>query len=130
MNLKYLCIEFIVKFKKKQIMSNNRGTTILGILAGTAIGATLGILFAPDKGSKTRKKISDEAIIAKHNLSEKAHELKNTIADTAAEQKENLDTKIESLVSDASYKAEDVITTLENKLKDLKDKNKKLQKTI
>ncbi|GAA4106831.1 YtxH domain-containing protein [Aquimarina addita] len=111
-------------------MSNNSGTTFLGILAGTAIGATLGILFAPDKGSSTRKKISDEAILAKHNLSEKAYELKNNLSHTAAVQKENLDTRIESLVSDASYKAEDVITTLESKLRDLKAKNKKLQKTV
>jgi hypothetical protein len=33
------------------------------------------------------------------------------------------------LVSDVSYKAEDVITTLEKKLAELKAKNKKLQKT-
>jgi gas vesicle protein len=33
------------------------GKVLLGVLAGIAVGATLGILFAPDKGSKTRKKI-------------------------------------------------------------------------
>jgi gas vesicle protein len=31
---------------------------VLGFLAGAAIGAIAGILFAPDKGSETRKKIS------------------------------------------------------------------------
>lgn len=36
------------------------GKTLLGVLAGIAAGATLGILFAPHKGSKTRKKIIDK----------------------------------------------------------------------
>lgn len=33
------------------------GKVLLGILAGVAAGATLGILLAPDKGSNTRRKI-------------------------------------------------------------------------
>ena len=36
----------------------NSGKVILGALAGIAAGAALGILFAPDKGTNTRKKIS------------------------------------------------------------------------
>jgi gas vesicle protein len=35
------------------------GKIILGIIAGTAIGAIAGILVAPDSGSATRKKIID-----------------------------------------------------------------------
>ena len=37
------------------------GKVLLGVLAGVAAGAVLGILFAPDKGSKTRKKIVDSS---------------------------------------------------------------------
>ena len=35
----------------------NAGKVVLGALAGAASGAIIGILFAPDKGSETRKKI-------------------------------------------------------------------------
>ena len=38
--------------KHKDMKTKN---TLIGILSGIAAGALLGILFAPDKGSKTRK---------------------------------------------------------------------------
>jgi gas vesicle protein len=37
------------------------GKVLLGVLAGVAVGAALGILFAPDKGTATRKKISEKS---------------------------------------------------------------------
>ena len=40
-------------------MSNNAGNTLVAVLTGVAIGAGIGILFAPEKGSKTRKKIKE-----------------------------------------------------------------------
>lgn len=51
----------------------SRVNVLSGVLAGVAIGATLGILFAPKKGSKTRKQIADNGkkcvddVKAKHN---------------------------------------------------------------
>ncbi len=110
-------------------MGNNSSNTIIGILAGTAIGATLGILFAPDKGVNTRKRIAEEAQAAKDRIADGAIHLRDRVADTVSNKKDTLDTQIESIVSDVSYKTEDVITTLEKKLAELKAKNKKLQKS-
>ncbi|MEM6517153.1 MAG: YtxH domain-containing protein [Bacteroidota bacterium] len=104
-------------------------SALLGILAGTAIGATLGILFAPDKGEATRKRIADETAHAKEALTEKASHLRDNVVTTMSAKKQTLDEKMENLVSDASHKAEDIITTLEKKLAELKAKNKNLQKS-
>ena len=37
----------------------SKTNVVIGVLAGVAVGALIGILFAPDKGSETRRKISN-----------------------------------------------------------------------
>ncbi len=39
---------------------NNTGKIVVAAAAGIVVGAILGILFAPEKGSETRKKMTDE----------------------------------------------------------------------
>ncbi|MFS4469757.1 YtxH domain-containing protein [Maribacter sp. 2210JD10-5] len=109
-------------------MSNN-SNTLLAVIAGSAIGAALGILYAPDKGVNTRKKIAEQAAATKENIADTAIDLKDRVVNKVATEKQTLDTRVESLVSDVSYKTEDIINTLEAKLIQLKAKNKKLQKT-
>lgn len=62
------------------------GKIVAGVLAGVAVGAILGVLFAPNKGSETRQKLSDSvkglgkdlADQAEGYLSDKASKVKQT----------------------------------------------------
>jgi gas vesicle protein len=56
------------------------GKLLLGVLGGVAAGALLGILFAPDKGSNTRKKISQKGEDYAEELQEKFDEFLDSIS--------------------------------------------------
>jgi PAB1-binding protein PBP1 len=66
---------------------------------------------------------------AKDMIAEKASEITDPVTSSVSGSKESLDIQLENVVSNVSHKTEDVITTLEKKLNELKEKNKKLQKT-
>ncbi|OIV42444.1 YtxH domain-containing protein [Flavobacterium johnsoniae] len=108
-------------------MSNN-SKTIAAILAGAAVGAAIGILFAPDKGSKTRAKIKEGIDDAKHNLQDSFEASSEVLREKFTSATQNLDGTLTDLLSNVSHKTEEVITFLETKLADLKAQNAKLQK--
>lgn len=108
-------------------MSNNTNS-VLALLLGAAVGVGAGILFAPDKGSKTREKIKDGYDDAKDNLKHKFEEATHQLKSKFSGAKYDLDETYEELVSNMSHKTEDVISFLETKLADLKEQNAKLQK--
>ena len=56
-------------------MGNSSGKVISALLLGAAVGSALGILFAPDKGSETRKKISTKGSDLTDAMKEKIQEL-------------------------------------------------------
>jgi len=68
------------------------GKLILGVLASFAVGATLGVLFAPDKGSSTRKKISKKRDDYVQEIGDKYNAFVETVTK-----------KIDALKSDASH---------------------------
>lgn len=55
------------------------GKVLLGVMAGIAVGALAGILYAPAKGSKTRKRILKKSEDYSDALSEKLNELIDAI---------------------------------------------------
>jgi len=108
-------------------MSNNTGNTIVAVLVGVTIGAGLGILFAPDKGSKTREKIKDGFDDVKNNLTDKLQEVSEKLMGNGVLKKEDIDRNYDNIIASLSDKTEDVVAYLENKLAELKEKNAKFQ---
>ncbi len=109
-------------------MSNKSGLTLLALVTGAVVGAGLGILFAPDKGTKTRQKMKKKYNEAQSEIKNKYDNLSEELKTELTNKKTNLEEGYEELLSDVSHKAEDVISFLENKLAELKAKNAKLQK--
>ncbi len=109
-------------------MTNDNGNVLLALLTGAAIGAGIGILYAPDKGSKTRDKIKHKVQDTGNDIADRISHAKEELTKTANEKKDSFDRKLDEAISTMSYKADDIIDKLERKLEDLKKKNAQFQK--
>lgn len=56
---------------------NNTLKITVAVAAGAVVGAALGILFAPEKGSEIRKKIADQGKKIADNVKERFEAKKN-----------------------------------------------------
>lgn len=74
------------------------GKVVLGTLAGIAIGAVVGLLLAPDKGSETRRKLSEKGTDYADDLKDKYSGLKNKYNDLV----DGVTNKLESFTDGAS----------------------------
>ena len=108
-------------------MASNTGQTLIALLTGAAIGAGIGILYAPDKGSKTRDKLSKEAKKAQKQLNKQIRETTSNLSSKAQVAKLNFEQKLNETLSSASYKADDILLATEDKLESLRKQNVKLQ---
>ena len=108
-------------------MASNTGQTLIALLTGAAIGAGLGILYAPDKGSKTRDKLSKEAKRAQKQLNKQIKETSSNLSEKAQRARHSFEEKLNETLSSASYKADDILLAMEDKLEALRRQNAKLQ---
>ena len=84
------------------------GKVLLGVLAGVAAGAVLGILFAPDKGSVTRRKIVDTG----EDYADTVKEKFNEFVDTMSEKFEKVKDEVEKEMPRAKRTKKDIESTI------------------
>lgn len=108
---------------------SNTGRTMTALFTGAAVGVGLGILFAPDKGSVTREKIKENYDEAKNSLAYKLQNASEDFKHRFSNTKRDLESTYDDLLSNMSNKTEDVISFLEMKLAELKDRNNRTPNT-
>ena len=77
----------------------NSGKVFLGMLAGVAAGALLGVLFAPDKGSDTRKKITGKT----DDLTDALKDKFNEFLDNVTEKFNQVKVEVSDIAKEASH---------------------------
>lgn len=87
--------------------SSNAATNVLIFVAGAAIGATVGILLAPRKGSDTRERISGETKRVVANAEAKGKRLANEAQDIINKNTEVVKTKFQEGKAKATTLAND-----------------------
>ncbi len=95
------------------------GKVIVGIMAGAAVGAALGVLYAPDKGSKTRKKIMAQKDAYVSDLEDKFNGFVETVA-----------SRFESLKKDTAQKMDNGRTALHDGISKANDGLSKTNMTV
>lgn len=89
---------------------------ILGILAGVAGGAILGLLFAPEKGARTRKKIADTS----EDYAEELKDTFNEYVDAISEKYTSALHTAESVVAEGKSKYTEFMSDGKAKLEDVR----------
>jgi gas vesicle protein len=69
----------------------NTAKIITAIAAGAVAGAVLGVLFAPDKGTETRRKVSEEGKRLAQTLREKFNRMKERSDEVVGTIQESID---------------------------------------
>jgi gas vesicle protein len=85
------------------------GKIVSAVLAGVAVGAIIGVLFAPDKGTETRRAIGRRSKEFTDGLGDKANEF----IDSITEKFESAKDEAQRLAEKGKHKAEQLHATLQ-----------------
>jgi len=98
---------------------SSRNNAFWAFLAGASVGATLGVLYAPDKGKNTRDKLSYQLEKYRDSLKDYLEQLMNgkEVTFTAA-RKEG-----ERIVNDTKQQAESLLADVEDLIGQIKNKS-------
>ena len=114
---------------------SNSGAVLAALLAGAATGVILGLLYAPEEGKETRKKIKDKAVdeygrtseIVKdkysevsHNVKDKYNSLSSTVKETASNVASTVKDSYDKYKDQIVSKTSDVVKEVETELDGLK----------
>lgn len=77
---------------------------ILGLAVGLAVGTALGILYAPDKGKETRRKISDGFDHYRYKIMDALDNLKDKAGHKAEGIAQEISEEVAAKVAEASNK--------------------------
>lgn len=91
----------------------------LSLIAGAAAGLAFGVLFAPDKGSNTRGRVSYNLFRFKAALEDLLRELQNQELPESAARSEG-----EKVIKDAKNKAEELLKDVESLIGQIKSEDK------
>jgi gas vesicle protein len=89
------------------------------LVTGAAVGLAVGVLFAPDKGSNTRGRVSYNLFRFRSSLEDLLRELQTTdAADSSAK------SQSEQVISDAKNRAEELLKDVETLIGQIKKYDK------
>ena len=87
---------------------NDNSKVVIALLAGLAAGAALGLLFAPEKGSETRDKLSQSLKDLGDSIKDKAADEINNLAGLKDKVVDSIKSKLRSVEDEYSTEVENI----------------------
>lgn len=89
-------------------MSEKSSNSSLAFIAGLAVGALAGLLFAPETGEDTRKRLTDKSKELADDLYDKFDDLKDSMTDIMEDVKETTAETLETVKQNTNALIEEV----------------------